>query len=126
MRPNSQDAVDEFRPYFDHAPVYGYGPSLEEFTEQTPLTVGSPQQVIEKTMQFREHFGDYQRQMFLMDHAGLPLSTVKEQIEMLGAEVVPVLRKEFDSLRPAHVPDGPTHASLLAARESQVVEAEIL
>jgi hypothetical protein len=64
--------------------------------------------------------------MFLMDHAGLPLSTVMEQIEMLGAEVVPVLRKEFDSMRPAHVPDGPTHASLLAARDSQVVEAEIL
>jgi alkanesulfonate monooxygenase SsuD/methylene tetrahydromethanopterin reductase-like flavin-dependent oxidoreductase (luciferase family) len=126
MRPNSQDAVDEFRPYFDHAPVYGYGPSLEEFSEQTPLTVGSPQQVIEKTLRFREHFGDYQRQMFLMDHAGLPLTTVMEQIEMLGAEVVPVLRKEFDSMRPAHVPDGPTHASLLAARRNQVVEAEIL
>jgi putative FMN-dependent luciferase-like monooxygenase len=126
MRPNSQDAVDEFRPYFDRAPVYGYGPSLEEFTEQTPLTVGSPQQVIEKTMKFREYFGDYQRQMFLMDHAGLPMSTVMEQIEMLGSEVVPVLRKEFDSLRPTHVPDGPTHASLLAARKSQVVEAEVL
>jgi hypothetical protein len=77
-------------------------------------------------LRFREHFGDYQRQMFLMDHAGLPLTTVMEQIEMLGAEVVPVLRKEFDSMRPAHVPDGPTHASLLAARGNQVVEAEIL
>ena len=30
----------EFRPYFDNAPVYGHGPSLEEFTAQTPLTVG--------------------------------------------------------------------------------------
>jgi putative FMN-dependent luciferase-like monooxygenase len=126
MRKNSQDAVREFRPYFDHAPVYGYGPSLEEFTEQTPLTVGSPQQVIEKTLKFREYFGDYQRQMFLMDHAGLPLSTVLEQLEMLGSEVVPVLRKEFDSLRPAHVPDGPTHAALKAAAERQVVEAEVL
>ena len=47
MRKNSQDAVREFRPYFDNAPVYGHGPSLEEFTAQTPLTVGSPQQVIE-------------------------------------------------------------------------------
>ena len=42
MRKNSQDAVHEFRPYFDDAPVYGHGPSLEEFTSQTPLTVGSP------------------------------------------------------------------------------------
>ena len=32
MRKNSQDAVREFRPYFDNAPVYGHGPSLEDFT----------------------------------------------------------------------------------------------
>ncbi|MGW4092061.1 LLM class flavin-dependent oxidoreductase [Nocardia sp. NPDC004750] len=120
MRKNSQDAVREFRPYFDNAPVYGHGPSLEEFTEQTPLTVGSPQQVIDKTLTFRETFGDYQRQLFLMDHAGLPLKTVLEQLDLLGEEVVPVLRKEFAALRPAHVPDAPTHASLVAARDAAV------
>lgn len=48
--PNSQDAVREFRPYFDNAPVYGHGPSLESFTRETPLTVGSPQQVIDKAL----------------------------------------------------------------------------
>jgi len=37
MRKNAQDAVREFRPYFDVAPVYGHGPSLEEFTAETPL-----------------------------------------------------------------------------------------
>ena len=26
-----------------------------------------------------------------------------------------MLRKEFDALRPAHVPEAPTHASLVAA-----------
>jgi putative FMN-dependent luciferase-like monooxygenase len=117
MRKNSRDAIAEFRPYFDHAPVYGGGPSLEEFMAETPLTVGSPQQVIDRTLTFREHFGDYQRQLFLMDHAGLPLETVLEQIDMLGAEVVPVLRREFDAMRPAHVPDAPTHASLLTAQQ---------
>ncbi|MGY1868148.1 MULTISPECIES: LLM class flavin-dependent oxidoreductase [Nocardia] len=120
MRKNSQDAVREFRPYFDNAPVYGHGPSLEEFTEQTPLTVGSPQEVIDKTLTFRESFGDYQRQLFLMDHAGLPLKTVLEQLDLLGEEVVPVLRREFAALRPAHVPDAPTHASLVAARDAAV------
>jgi putative FMN-dependent luciferase-like monooxygenase len=115
MRPRSQDAVAEFRPYFDVAPVYGHGPSLEEFTEQTPLTVGSPQQVIERYASMREHVGDYQRQLFLMDHAGLPLKTVLEQIDLLGEQVVPVLRKELATGRPAHVPDAPTHASLVAA-----------
>ena len=70
---NSQDAIREFRPYFNEAPVYGHGPSMEDFMEMTPLSVGSPQEVIDKTLTFREHFGDYQRQLFLMDHAGLPL-----------------------------------------------------
>ncbi|MFB6394406.1 LLM class flavin-dependent oxidoreductase [Polymorphospora lycopeni] len=116
MRKNSQDAVREFRPYFDNAPVYGHGPSLEDFSTQTPLTVGSPQQVIDRTLTFREDVGDYQRQLFLMDHAGLPLKTVLEQLDILGEEVVPVLRKEFAARRPAHVPDAPTHASLKAAR----------
>ncbi|MFD8026511.1 LLM class flavin-dependent oxidoreductase [Streptomyces lavendulae] len=119
MRANSQDAVREFRPYFDNAPVYGHGPSLEEFTSQTPLTVGSPQQVIERTLSFREYAGDYQRQLFLIDHAGLPLKTVLEQLDLLGEEVVPVLRKEFANLRPAGVPDAPTHrARVTAAREN--------
>jgi putative FMN-dependent luciferase-like monooxygenase len=111
----SQDAIAEFRPYFNEAPVYGHGPSLEEFREMTPLSVGSPQEVIDKTLTFREHFGDYQRQLFLIDHAGLPLKTVLEQLDLLGEEVVPVLRKEFAALKPAHVPDAPTHASLVAA-----------
>ncbi|MFE0138415.1 LLM class flavin-dependent oxidoreductase [Streptomyces sp. NPDC059037] len=115
MRKNSQDAVREFRPYFDNAPVYGHGPSLEDFTEQTPLTVGSPQQVIERTLSFRESVGDYQRQLFLMDHAGLPLKTVLEQLDILGEEVVPVLRKEFADGRPADVPDAPTHAARVTA-----------
>src|SRR4051812_44247367 len=118
MRESSQDAVAEFRPYFDNAPVYGHGPSLEDFTEQTPLTVGSPQQVIDRYAAMRELFGDYQRQLFLVDHAGLPLKTVLEQLDILGEEVVPVLRRELAINRPASVPDAPTHASLVAAREA--------
>jgi putative FMN-dependent luciferase-like monooxygenase len=115
-RPSSQDAVREFRPYFDVAPVYGHGPTLEDFTEMTPLTVGSPQQVIERYAGMRDHVGDYQRQLFLIDHAGLPLRTVLEQLEILGTEIVPALRREMASGRPAHVPDAPTHADLVASR----------
>ena len=115
MRRNSQDAVNEFRPYFDNAPVYGGGPSLEDFMAQTPLTVGSPEQVVERTLGFRDYVGDYQRQLFLMDHAGLPLKTVLEQVELLGTEVVPVLRREFAARRAPGVPDAPTHAARRAA-----------
>ena len=119
MRRNSQDAVREFRPYFDNAPVYGGGPSMEDFSAQTPLVVGSPEQVIERYLTMADHVGDYQRQLFLLDHAGLPRKTVLEQIELLGTEVVPVLRRELDARRPADVPDAPTHAGLVAAAEAE-------
>ncbi|MDJ0316310.1 CE1758 family FMN-dependent luciferase-like monooxygenase [Arthrobacter antibioticus] len=123
IRKKSQDAVNEFRPYFDNAPVYGHGPSLEDFTSQTPLTVGSPQEMIEKTLTFRDYFGDYQRQLFLIDHAGLPLKTVLEQLDLFAAEVLPTLRQEFATNRPANVPNGPTFAARRsAAQEAAAVE----
>lgn len=114
---NSQDAYKQFRPYFDNAPVYGHGPSLEQFASQTPLSVGSPQEVIDKTLTFREIFGDYQRQMFLVDHAGLPLKVVLEQLDFLGAQVLPVLRQELAAKRAPGVPaTAPTHSQLLKAK----------
>ncbi|MFZ2237960.1 MAG: CE1758 family FMN-dependent luciferase-like monooxygenase [Gordonia amarae] len=112
----SQDAYREFRPYFNEAPVYGHGPSLEEFASSTPLSVGSPQEVIDKTLTFHDAFGDYQRQLFLIDHAGLPLKTVLNQLELLGGEVIPVLRKELDARRDPASADAPTHESLVRAR----------
>lgn len=115
MADTEAEAKKFFRPYFDNAPVYGHGPSLEEFEAMTPLTVGTPEQVIEKYLGYADAVGDYQRQLFLVDHAGVPLENVLEQIEILGKEVVPVLRREFEARRPAHVPsDPPTHASLVA------------
>jgi hypothetical protein len=89
---------------------------MEDFMAQTPLSVGSPQEVIDKTLTFREHFGDYQRQLFLMDHSGLPLKTVLDQIDLLGEEVVPVLRKEIAARQDPQTPEAPTHASLVTAK----------
>ena len=121
MRKNSQDAIREFRPYFDHAPVYGGAMSLEDYMAQTPMTIGSPQQVIDRTLGFREFVGDYQRQLFIADHAGLPLSMVLEQMDILGSEVIPVLRREFEALRPADVPEGPPlHPRVVAAAGCRV------
>jgi len=112
----SQQARDEFRPYFNEAPVYGHGPSLEDFAAQTPMTVGSVQEVIDRTLTFREYVGDYQRQLFLGDHSGLPESTVLKQLDLLGGEVVPVLRKEMESRRSPEAPaNPPSHAELVRA-----------
>lgn len=111
---NSAAAVEEFRPYFDNAPVYGHGPSLEEFSELTPLTVGSPQQIIDRTLSFRDWVGDYQRTLFLMDHAGLPLKTVLNQMDLFGAEILPTLKREFESRRDPEVPaTAPSHAKMV-------------
>src|SRR5690606_26376696 len=116
VRKNSQDAWTEFRPYFDNAPVYGHGPSMEDFTRDTPLTVGSPQQVVDRYGSFIDEVGYYQRQMFLIDHAGLPLKTVLEQIDILASDVVPELRRIADAQLPAAVPaNPPTHAERVAA-----------
>ena len=53
-----------------------------------------------------------------------------EQLDLLGEEVVPVLRKEFRVGRPDYVPNAPTHESLVRAaasagdQEPESVEAE--
>jgi len=111
----SQDAVERFRPYFENYPMFR-GSRLEDHMAATPLTVGSPQQVIDKVLTFQEGFGDYQRQLFALDGLALPVETALEQVELLGTEVVPVLRRELESRRAEGVPDAPTHASLVTAK----------
>jgi hypothetical protein len=44
-------------------------------------------------------------------------------MDILGEVVVPVLRKEFAALRPAHVPDGPPLHPAVIARSSQATQA---
>jgi hypothetical protein len=41
---------------------------------------------------------------------------VLDQLELLGGEVVPTLRKELAARRDPEVADGPTHASLVKAK----------
>lgn len=120
MAKNSQDAIERFRPFFNNAPVYGHGPSMEEFMQETPLTVGSPQQVIDRYSRMITAYGPVQRVLFLVDHAGLPIKDVLEQIEMLGSTVAPALREQFKSRRTPDTVDAPTHESLVAARDAQL------
>jgi putative FMN-dependent luciferase-like monooxygenase len=112
----SQDAYKNFRPYFDNNP-FGFQMSLEEWASATPTSVGSPQEVIEKTLSFQEIYGDYQRQLWALDTLGLPLAEVLKQIDLLAEEVVPVLRKEMEARRAPGVPSAaPTHAQLVKAK----------
>ena len=108
-------ARDGFRPYYDASPVYRGGASLEEMSAQTPLLVGSPQEIIDRVMGLRDYFGDYQRQMFLVDH-GMPEEIVMDQLDRIGEEILPVLRKEWAAVRGPEVPSAPTHESLVKAK----------
>ena len=112
----SQDAVSQFGPYFEGSPIYGKSYRLEDFMHGTPMSIGSPQEVIEKTLSFQEGFGDYQRQLWNVDAMGVPVETALEQVELLGTEVVPVLRREMEARRAPGVPEAPTHASLVKAK----------
>src|SRR3954451_21131501 len=112
----SQDAVAGFRPYFENSPIYGHSYPLEDYMRDTPMSVGSPQEVIDKTMTFREGFGDYQRQLWNVDSIGLLVEAALEQIELLGTEVVPVLRRELAAVRAPGVSDAPTHQTLIRAK----------
>src|SRR3954462_1097035 len=112
----SQDAVAGFRPFFENSPIYGHSYSLEDYMRDTPMSVGGPQQVIDKTMSFRTGFGDYQRQLWNVDSMGLPVEAALEQIELLGTEVVPVLRREMAAASAPGVSDAPTHETLVRAK----------
>jgi hypothetical protein len=108
--------VSTFRPYFEGYPIYGTSYSLDDYMAATPLSVGSPQEVIEKTLTFQEGFGDYQRQLWNVDAMGLPVELALEQVELLGTEVVPVLRREMEARKAPGSADAPTHASLVSEK----------
>ena len=99
VRPNSQDAYREYEPYFRNSPLGSGGQRMRDVVEKTGLLVGSPAEVIERIARFRVTFGDYQRQLFGIDWAGVPETAVHEVLELAGEHVLPALRKE---LAPTH------------------------
>jgi hypothetical protein len=64
------------------------------------------QEIAEQVLAQREYFGDFQRQLFAVDMAGIPERVVHEQLDLIGADVLPVLRKELAASAPRAVPGG--------------------
>lgn len=93
VRRSSQDAVAEFEPYFRASPL-SRSAGLARANATTGLTVGSPAEVVEKVLHTADLFGRLRRQLFAIDLGGLPERIVHEQLDLLGAEVLPVLRRE--------------------------------
>lgn len=97
VRTTSQAAINEYRPYFESAPINA-GQDLEHMSATTGITIGSPQQIIDKVLSFPAYFGSYQRQLFGLDFAGLPEKTLHEELDLFGTEILPVLRQEMPSI----------------------------
>lgn len=91
-RPNSQDAWDEFRPYFENHPGLSSSGRLEDAVANTGIAVGSPAEVVDQMMVHREKFGSYQRQLWAIDGYGMSQKTTLEQLDLIGSDIVPVLR----------------------------------
>jgi alkanesulfonate monooxygenase SsuD/methylene tetrahydromethanopterin reductase-like flavin-dependent oxidoreductase (luciferase family) len=86
--------LTEYAPYFYGNPI-NQGADLEHAVANTGLTVGSPQQVIDKVLRFPKYFGRTSRILFGVDFAGVSEKTVREQLDLLGEQVLPVLRREL-------------------------------
>ena len=112
----TQEAKNAFRPYFNEAPVYGHGPTLEEFGEQTPMAVGSVQEVIDKVLGFREVCGRLPAPAVpgrpLRPAGGHGAQATRHPRRRGGARAAQGVR----ALRDPEAPDAPTHASLVKAK----------
>ncbi|WP_416174406.1 MAG: Alkanal monooxygenase alpha chain [Bifidobacterium crudilactis] len=102
--PTSQSASDTMFPYFskgmkdnNHQRGDGFEISRQAFDAQaTPggmPVVGSPQEVIDKIMTYRQLYG-IDRIMMQMGFGGVPQKEHLQAIELLGTKVAPVLRQE--------------------------------
>lgn len=56
------------------------------------MNIGSPQQIIEKLLYQHEQFG-HQRYIGQMDFGGVPFEKLMRNIELLGEEILPAIRK---------------------------------
>ena len=73
--------------------------------KENALSVGSPQQIIDKLLYQHELFG-HQRFIGQIDIGGLPFDKVAQAIELLGTEVAPVVRREMAKASPAENASG--------------------
>jgi alkanesulfonate monooxygenase SsuD/methylene tetrahydromethanopterin reductase-like flavin-dependent oxidoreductase (luciferase family) len=102
IRENSQDALDEFYPYyaayfFTHTPAQYRAQQITRAdydaraSQHGPIFVGSPQQIVDKIMYERELFG-HQRFLAQIDIGGMPFANVARVIELFATAVAPVIR----------------------------------
>ncbi|MGO1055151.1 LLM class flavin-dependent oxidoreductase [Crossiella sp. CA198] len=104
IAPRSQDAKEIFYPYWLRTMKYGAQargwavPTRADYDGYTEnanaLFTGSPEQVAERIISVGKLVGA-NRYAMQMDWSGVPHEHVMKAIELLGTEVLPLVRKEF-------------------------------
>lgn len=94
----SQQALQEYYPHINEGMklTNGRGFPKQNFAQgmdtRDIINVGSPQQIIEKLLYQHELFGN-QRYTAQLDFGGVPFDKIKKNIEIIGTEIIPALRK---------------------------------
>ncbi|PSL36343.1 alkanesulfonate monooxygenase SsuD/methylene tetrahydromethanopterin reductase-like flavin-dependent oxidoreductase (luciferase family) [Planomicrobium soli] len=94
----SQQAFDEIHPHVDKGMMKTNGrgyPQWQFMHGASPhdvMNIGSPQQVIEKILYQQEMFG-HQRYIAQMDFGGVPFDRLMRNIDMIGTEILPAIKK---------------------------------
>ncbi|WP_144509788.1 LLM class flavin-dependent oxidoreductase [Bacillus sp. FJAT-22090] len=94
----TQEAMREMYPYINEGMklTNGQGFPKQAFAQaidkRSVLNVGSPQEVIEKILYQHELFGHH-RYLAQMDFGGMPFDKLAKNIELIGSEILPAIRK---------------------------------
>jgi alkanesulfonate monooxygenase SsuD/methylene tetrahydromethanopterin reductase-like flavin-dependent oxidoreductase (luciferase family) len=101
--PNSQDAVETYRPIFEARvaafrrlgmePVFT---TIEDAIERSSALIGSPQQIIDKVLRYHAELG-HEVMHLHADADGLTDKQHRETLELFQSEIAPVLRREIPS-----------------------------
>ncbi|TLK56585.1 LLM class flavin-dependent oxidoreductase [Glutamicibacter sp. V16R2B1] len=103
---SSQQALRDFYPHINEGMIRtnGRGMPKQLFAQSTDprsiMNIGSPQQVIEKILYQYEEFG-HQRFIGQIDFGGVPFENVMKNIEIIGSEIIPAVKKYTASVEGA-------------------------
>jgi alkanesulfonate monooxygenase SsuD/methylene tetrahydromethanopterin reductase-like flavin-dependent oxidoreductase (luciferase family) len=97
----AEEAIRRYRPYYNafsntEAAKHNQSPftSLEDIVQHGSALVGSPEQIIEKIMDYHSAYGN---EVLSISVDGLSETEQREQLERFASDVVPVLQKEIPS-----------------------------
>lgn len=94
----TQQAFQEYYPYINEGMklTNGQGFPKRQFAQgmdpRNVMNIGSPDQIVEKILYQYEMFG-HQRYIAQMDFGGVPFEKLKKNIELIGTEILPKIKK---------------------------------